>query len=159
MNIKNNSYWLVVCVIIALGLVALLLGGCGKKEVSPQGGVISEVTMAAAVDEDGRPLSPTSVFPTDAPGFYCSFKLSGFPVGTKIKAKWVYVGGEAEGEVGQNYAFGDEQTGTVEREGVGYTFTVLEHPGIADYKWPKGDYKVVLSVGDEEKASASFKVE
>jgi hypothetical protein len=35
----------------------------------------------------------------------------------------------------------------------------LERPDFAGVKWPKGDYKVVLYIGDVEEASASFKVE
>jgi hypothetical protein len=183
MNFKNNSYWLVVCVIIALGLVALLLGGCGNietclqqvvnraqdvgdqwfggvKGTSPSDGVISEVTMATAVDQNDRPLNPTSVFATDADGFYCSFKLSGFPVGSKVRAEWIYVGGdpEVEAEIGQDYVM-ETQTGTIMEEGHGYTAAAYNRPPIADYRWPKGNYKVVVYVDDQEKGSASFKVE
>jgi hypothetical protein len=137
---------------IALGLVAVLLVGCGKKEAS-----ITDVTMSAAVDANDHPVQPTTVFPIDAKGFYCSFKLSGFPPGTILKAQWVYVVGEVEAEVGKNYAF-EEQTGTIGGKD-GYTSTVLELPNIPGYTWPKGEYKVVLSVDGQEKASGSFKVE
>ncbi|MCX6009174.1 MAG: hypothetical protein NTW48_03930 [Chloroflexi bacterium] len=156
MNIKNNSYWLVVCVTIALGLVAVLLGGCGKKEVSPQGGVISEVTMAAAVDSNDRPLQPTGVFTVDTEAFYCSLRLSHFPPGTKIKAEWIFVGGETMIGIAENTVLAS-YIGTP--EGDGYTSVTLERPDLAGVKWPKGDYKVVFSVEGDEKGSASFKVE
>ena len=155
MNIRNNSCWLVVCVTITLVLVAVMLGGCGNKEGSTQGGVITEVTMAAAVDENDRPIQPTSVFTVDTEVFYCSLKLSGFPSGTRIMAQWIYVGGEVEEE---NKIF-SVSTGTV--GGDGYTSVAFELPtdAVPGYKWPRGDYKIVLSVEGEEKASASFKVE
>jgi hypothetical protein len=158
MNIKNNSYWLVVRIVIALSLVVVSLVGCKKGEDSSSVGVISDVKIATAVDNDGRPLQPTSVFPIDADGFYCSFKLSHFPPGTKIKAELVYVGGEAEEEVGENNLFG-VQAGTIEREGVGYTSIGFQRSSMPDNTWPKGDYKVVLYVDDEEEASVFFKVE
>jgi len=156
MNIKNNSYWLVVRIVIVLSLVAVSLVGCKKGEDSSSVGVISNVTMAAAVDSNDRPLSPTSLFTVDTEAFYCSLKLSHFPPDTKIRAEWVYVGGEAVAEVGENRVL-QSDTGTI--GGDGYTSIAFQRPPYPDYKWPKGDYKVVLSVGDEEKASASFKVE
>ena len=155
MNIRNNSWRLAVCVTIALVLVAVMLGGCGNKEGSAQGGVISEVTMAAAVDENDRPIRPTNVFAVDTDVFYCSVKLSGFPSGTIIKAEWIYLGSEAEG--GDNIF--EVDTGTV--GGDGYTSTSARRPTdvVYGYTWPKGDYKIVLSVDGVEKASAPFKVE
>ena len=156
----NKNFWLLVRVVTVLILATVLLGGCGKKEVSPQGGVVSEVTMTTAVDSEDRPTNPTTVFPTDADGFIVSFKISGFPVDSKVRAEWIYVGGdpEIEAQIGQNYVM-ETHTATITREGEGYTAAAYIRPPLEDYRWPKGDYKVVLSVGDEEKASASFKVE
>jgi hypothetical protein len=68
------------------------------------------------------------------------------------------VGGEAEEEVGENNLFG-VQAGTIEREGVGYTSIGFQRSSMPDNTWPKGDYKVVLYVDDEEEASVFFKVE
>lgn len=129
-----------------------------EKEAGLSDGTVSELTMAMSVDSEGRPLQPTSVFPIDAEGFYCSFKLSNFIPGTKIRVEWVYVGGEAEEEIGENAVF-EAQTATIERKGAGYTSTVLQRPSVPDYTWPKGDYKVILYVDDEEEASVLFKVE
>jgi len=157
MNTENKNYLLATC-ITALSLVVVLLVGCGNKEASSSEGVITDVVMSTAVDENERPLNPTTVFATDAYGFFCSFRLSGFPVGTKMRAELVYVGGEVEDEVGQNVSI-DVQTGTIERKGSGYTYVVFLIPSMSDYEWPVGDYKIVLSVDDQEKASAYFKVE
>ncbi|MGA7678189.1 MAG: hypothetical protein WCA51_07435 [Dehalococcoidia bacterium] len=151
----NKNFWLLFRVVIVLILATVLVVGCGK-EGSPQGGVISEVTMAAAVDSNDRPLQPTDVFTVDAEAFYCSFKLSHFPPGTKINADWIFMAGQAAVGLSDNTVL-QKSLGTV--DGDGYTSIVLKRPDIAGVKWPRGDYKVVLSVGDEEKASASFRVE
>jgi hypothetical protein len=151
----NKNFWLLFRVIIVLILATVLVVGCGK-EGSPQDGVISEVTMATAVDSDDRPLQPTDVFTVDTEAFYCSFKLSHFPPGTEIKAEWIFMAGQAVVGLSGHTVL---QTNIGHPEGDGYTSIVLKRPDIAGVKWPKGDYKVVLSVGDEEKASASFRVE
>ena len=160
MNGRNKSYRLVVCITIALSLVVVLLVGCGEKQPSSSDNVVSELVMTTAVDDYGRPLNPTTVFSDNASAFYCSFKISGFPVGSQIKAKWIYVGGnpEAVAITGPNAQI-DENTGTIERKGKGYTAVVLPMPPMPDYRWPKGDYKVVISVDGLEKASATFKVQ
>jgi hypothetical protein len=160
MNSSNKSYRLAVCITIALSLVVVLLVGCGEKQSSSSDNVVSEVVMTTSVDANGRPLNPTTVFSDNASAFYCSFKISGFPVGSQIKAKWILVGGnpEAVAITGPN-ALIEEQTGTIERKGKGYTFAVLPMPPMPDYTWPHGDYKVVISVVDQEKGSAYFKVE
>jgi len=158
MNNRNKSYPLAVRIAVALVLVAVLLVGCGQKEPSLSDGTISEVVISAAVDENGRPLDTTTVFADDADAFFCSFKISNFPVGSRLKATLVYVGGEAEDEVGQNYAI-DVNTGTIEREGKGYSYTVFVRAPIPDYKWAKGNYKIVISIDDQEKASGYFTVE
>ncbi len=151
----NKNFWLLFQVVIVLILATVLVVGCGK-EGSPQDGVISEVTMATAVDSNDRPLQPTDVFTVDTEAFYCSLKLSHFPPGTKIKAAWIFVKGETMVGIAANTVL---QTNIGTPVGDGYTSVALQHPDISGVKWPKGDYKVVFSVGDEEKASASFKVE
>lgn len=160
MNNRNKSYLLSVCIAIALSLVAVLLAGCGETQPGVSDNVVSEVVITTAVDDYGRPLNTTTVFSDNASAFICSFKVANFPVGSQIKAKWIYVGGdpEVEATLGQNVTI-EEHTGTIERKGTGYTFAVWGIPPMPGYTWPHGNYKVVLSVGDEEKGSAYFKVE
>jgi hypothetical protein len=116
--------------------------------------------MSTDVDSNNRPVNPTTVFPIDAAGFFCSFKVSGFPVGSNLEAQWIYVGGDPEAEVtiGKN-SVADTQKATITKKGQGYTSTVYAKPPIPDYTWPKGDYKVVISVDGQEKGSAYFKVQ
>jgi hypothetical protein len=159
MNNRSKNYKLVISIATVLVLVIVLITGC-KQEASSANGVISEITMSTGVDSNNRPIDPTNVFSVDAEGFYCSFKLSGFPVGTTIKVEWIYVGGdpEAEAATGKNY-LAETQNATTTKEGRGYTSTAYLKPGIPDYKWPKGDFKVVISVDGQEKGSTTFKVQ
>ena len=158
MNKTGKNLLLTVFIAIALSLVVVLLGSCGENQPSSSDNVVSEVVMATAVDANDRPLNSTTVFSDNASGFYCSFKLAGFPVGSTIKADLVYVGGEMETQVGKNYLV-DSQTGTIERKGEGYTLVVFPIPPVPDYTWPHGEYKIVISVDGQTKASAYFKVE
>ena len=154
----NNRFSLAVRAAAILLLAALPFVSCVGDEdgVAPTTGLLSDATMAMAVDDDNRPVNPTNVFPTDAEGFFCSFKISKAPPDTRIKAEWIYVGGDVEGEIGENYTI-EVDNGTA--EGTGYTHAVLVLPPIPDYEWPRGDYKVVLYVDDEEELSVPFKVE
>ena len=160
MNNSSKSYKLALGIATVLILVTVLVSGCSLPKASSETGVISEITMSTAVDNNSRPVNPTTVFATDADGFYCSFKLSGFPVGAKLEAQWIYVGGdpEAEAVTGKNYV-AETQTATITEEGQGYTSTVYSAVGIPDYTWPKGDWKVAISVDGQEKASTYFKVQ
>jgi hypothetical protein len=152
----NSSYRLTVQIVVALVLVSVLLVGCGTHGVNPQGGVISEVKMAAAVDENDRPLQPTSVFTVDAEAFYCSLRLSHFPLGTGIRADWVYMGDEAAGGSVEGQVL---QMNAATIEGDGYTSLSLQHPPYEGVKWMKGDYKVVFYIEGEERTSVYFRVE
>jgi hypothetical protein len=151
----NKKFWLLFRVVIVLILATVLVAGCGKK-YTVEDGVISEVTMAAAVDSEGRPIEPTDVFSGDTQAFYCSFKLSHFPPGTKIKAEWTIMAGQAAVGISNNTLL-QTNNGTV--EGDGYTYVVMQRSGYTDTKWPSATYKVVLSVEGEEKATVSFKVD
>jgi hypothetical protein len=155
MNNKNKSYRFAVRIIIALGLVAMLVGGCGKNGVNPQAGIISEVTMAVAVDENGKPLYSTTVFNPDSDVFFCSFKVTDAPPDTKIKGEWIYVSGEVEEQIGKNYVM-NEMTITV--EGTRDAAVFYRRPPMPTYRWPKGEYKVVLYVNEKEEMSVPFTV-
>jgi len=158
MNNGSKSYKWALGIAVVLILATVSVTGC--QEASSANGVVSEITMSTGVDSNNRPVNPTTVFTIAAAGFYCSFKMSGFPVGAKVEAKWIYVGGdpEAEAVTGENYV-AETQNATVTKEGQGYTYTVYAKPPIPDYTWPKGDYKVVISVDGLEKASTTFKVQ
>jgi len=153
----NKSLWLLVRIVAILILVAAFLISCSKKkeEISSASGLLSNITMASAVDWQCKPFQPMTVYATDANGFYCSFKITNAPPKTQIKGEWVYVSGEAEAQIGKNSVI-DELTITV--EGTRYAFIPYLRPPVPGYKWPKGDYKIVLYVNDKEDANVPFAV-
>ena len=156
MNNNSKSYKLAIGIITVFVLVTILFTGCVKKEAGSANGVISEITMSTDVDSNNRPVNPTTVFSTDAAGFYCSFKLSGFPVGSKLIAQLIYLGGDPDAEAitGKNYV-AEVQTATITKVGSGYTSTAYNRQGDP---WPKGDYQVLITVNGVE-GSAYFKVQ
>lgn len=159
MNNHSKIYKLVIGMATILVLVTVLITGC-KKEASIANGVISEVTTAKDVTKDSRPVDPTNVFSVNTKAVFLSFKVSDFPVGTEIKVEWIYVGGDPDAEAitGKNYV-ADTQNATVMKEGAGYTSTVYVRDMPGYEAWPKGDYKIVISVEGQEKGSTTFKVQ
>ena len=154
----SNHFSAPVRVAVALISATILLMGCAGEgdETGPASGLLSEATMATAVDENSRPVGPTTVFPTDAELLCCSFKITDAPPGTEIIAEWVYVGGEVEEEVGKNCIL---ETMNAIAEGTCYTYVAKALTPMPDYQWPRGDYKIVLYVNGEEQASVPFKIE
>jgi hypothetical protein len=159
-NYKSKSCKLVIGIVAVLVLATAAFSGCIFQKPTSETGVISDVVLSTSVDSNGRPVNPTNVFSSDAPGFYCSFKISGFPVGAKLQVQWIYMGGDPDvvAVTGQNY-IAETQNAEITKEGRGYTYTIYAKPEIPDYTWPKGDYKVVISVDDIEKASTTFTVQ
>lgn len=166
----NKNFLLVFRVVVVLILATSLLVSC----VGEKGGTISDVALSTAVDSHDRPLQPASVFSPDTKKIYCSFKLSGVPSGSRIRAEWTYLGSGEKKEdntdntnnaglvlpeillqqLGPNIFL--TQTGTI--TGSGYTASAFEQDN-PDIVLPVGDYKVVLYINDQEKASVSFKVQ
>ena len=160
MNNRDTRSILAVMIVVAFSLLVVLFSGCGENTPSSSDNVVSDLVMTSAVDDYGRPLNRTTVFSDNASAFICSFKIANFPVGSEIKAQWIYVGGNpaVEEVVGTNTMI-QETIGTIQRKGKGYTCAVWQIPPLPGYTWPHGNYKVVLSVGGEEKGTAYFKVE
>ena len=158
---NRNRYQKLLLGITVFFLAVVLVTGCVQPEPSVATGVISEVTTSKGLDDNDRPVNPTNVFPADIQDICLSFKISGFPVGTEIEVQWIYLGGDPETEAltGKDYV-AETQTATVTEASAGYTATVYSRPGIAGYEaWPKGDYKIVINAGGQEKATTSFKIQ
>ena len=153
-----NKFSAAVRMTVGLISAAILLMGCVGEgdEASPARGLLSEATMAMAVDENSRPVGPTTVFPTDAEGLFCSFKITDAPPGTEIKAEWVYVGGEIEEDIGKNSTI---ETMNAIAEGTCYTYVAKSYLPRLDFEWPRGDYEVVLYVNGEKQVSVPFRIE
>ncbi len=161
MNNKNMYHKLLPGIAMLFFLAVVLVTGCVKPEPSVATGVISEVTTSKGLDDNDRPVDPTNVFPTDIQNICLSFKISGFPVDTEIQVQWIYLGGDPEAEAltGKDY-IAETQTAIVTQTGTGYTATVYSRPGISGYEaWPKGDYKIAINAGGQEKATTYFKIQ
>jgi hypothetical protein len=157
---NNRRFGLAAGIATALILVVVMITGCNMREPTSETGVISDVVMSKGVDENSLPIDPTTVFSENDVGLYCSFFLSGFPVGAKLEVKWIYKGGDVatENVTGQDYV-AETQTATITKKGGGRTYTVYSSQGVKDYKWPKGNYLVVISVDGIEKATTEFRIE
>ena len=156
----QSSSSLLSWISVAIVLMAVALVGCDGNNngngVINGAAIISEATMTTALDDEGRPLDSIDVFPIDAGVFLCSFKVTDIPPDTEITAEWIYIGGEVQNEVGENFLI-DSWSSTV-RGGTYYTFAIMRRP-LPDYQWPRGDYKVDLYADGKKEASALFHVQ
>ncbi len=148
MSEKKKPSIFIVATLVASLLLAIPLAGC-EGEISFTTASLSEVTMCLSVDEEGRPVSTTALFATDAPEIYTSAKLSNAPPDTEVKLKWIYIKGEADVS---DYLIDETSRIT---EGSGYFSGSLTRPADG---WPRGDYKVVWYVDGKEKLSLYFTV-
>ena len=143
---KSGEILLAVLVL----MVMLGTGGC-EGEVSITTAHFNEATMALGVDANNKPVDPTTVFSTEIPEIFCSAKLSNAPDDTEINSSWIYVKGEladlTDYEIG-NY--------TLTTGGTQYIQFSLTKP---DNGWPRGNYKLVLSIDGKEVETLEFTVE
>ncbi len=138
---------LLAFVAVALILVTMQFVGC-KKAVSYTTSSLSEVTLTTAVDKKLKPTNATNVFSTNPPRIYCTFKLTMTSPSVAVKAEWIYVNKADGTEYLINYWM--EIT-----KGPQYMAMFVDRPPKG---WPKGDYKVVLYVDDEEELSVPFRI-
>ncbi len=144
--------WLVLIVILAVlgGIVVYgafgLFGGSGSPEVS-----LSQPTMSRHVNKTtAQPTEPTDNFTPNTPEIYCSVYLSKAPPDTKVKAEWIYIGGEGSDTANQVL---NETEG--EFNGPRYLSFSLTN----DTPWSKGQYEVVLYLNGQEQLRVPFTVQ
>lgn len=139
-------------ILLALWVLVLLLGvGSCQGEVSFTTAHFSEATMALGVDADNKPVDPTTVFSIDTPEIFCSAKLSNAPDDTEISSSWLYVKGEMADLT--NYEIGNY---TLTTGGTQYIQFSLTQP---DNGWPRGEYKLILTIDGKEAETLEFSVE
>ncbi|MDD5313265.1 MAG: hypothetical protein PHO26_09555 [Dehalococcoidia bacterium] len=155
MNPKHNWYYILLILILTIALTGML--GCKTESVDnkPDTTKISDVALTTAVDNDSKPTDPVkTVFSTNTPAIYCSFKLSDISPEAMIKVSWIYISGENPNL--QN-AIIDETYSIASGGSSSYYLAIyVDKPASG---WYKGDYKVVLSVNNVDKATAPFKIE
>jgi len=116
----------------------------------PASGLFSEVTMCRSVSAQQKPVDPTSVYPPDAPAFYCSVLMGSVPGDTKVKA--VYRVDSVEGFTSNQKIDEVELTVPAGR----YASFSLKRSMTA---WPEGTYRVDLYCRDVVVRSVKFDVQ
>jgi len=131
-------------------ILFLLTTGCAERTGDTKAG-ISDCAVSQGTTVDGKPVNPTTVFAPDTKIIYCSAKLSNLPDDTEIVSAWIYIGGEVANLT--NYEIGRFSIFT---HGTDYVSFSLTRP---DKGFPRGDYKVVLSIKGKNSATVPFTVE
>ncbi len=111
---------------------------------------LKEIALSAELDKQLNPVNPTVKFTTDPSQIYCSFLPLKGSLGVSVSAQWIYVKGEVT-EV-NNYVI-DNWTELVKTEGRMAMFMRRFANG-----WPRGTYKVILSVNDVEEIAIPFQM-
>ncbi len=145
-----KSYFkLTLLLSLSLCFVILLINGCLPKISRAY---IEEATMASSVDENQRPVDKTDTFTMDDEVIYCCVKVSNVQRETLISARWILVEGDLEGR--GNIEIGAHEEIISESRYVSF--------GLEDRQatmFPRGSYKVILSVDDKESMTIPFAVE
>jgi hypothetical protein len=109
--------------------------------------LVSDVTMSLDVDDDARPINPTSVFPAGTTRVYTTLYVSPeVPAGTKLIAEWYSLDGDSP-------SLFDVYDFDVEGD-YDYYFYYDVPDG-----WPAGEYAVVVYLGGEQQAIVYYSVE
>ena len=98
---------------------------------------------------DSADSSQTTVYPPEAPTFYCFYELNNAPDGTIVKGVWTLVA--AEGYDANSEIDSAEITGSDNS----YYFSLDR----ATDTWPVGQYKIDLYVNDKLVQTVNFEVQ
>ncbi len=133
---KVLSVIAIVVVILLVIIVAFSL--LGKKD-------LSALQTAAAVNQTTfKAINPTSVFATDTPVIYCTFR-SELPVGTLISAEWAYLGT-------------DPDSVTIDYETKYSPEMNYFNMDIPEGGWPVGKYQIAFSIEGKPYQTVKFEV-
>lgn len=130
---------------VALPRTAKILQGGGDPVGPP---VIRALTTAPGIDQQGRAVGPTAVFPPSVSRIYAVFEYSGVPPGAVLTARWFLEGNELEAARAE-IPIPAEQ---------GSAHAWLE-VGRGD-RLPDAHYQVGIYLGDEDRplASSGFRI-
>ena len=144
---KKGKGWLIALLIVLLlaaGLITLLALNGGKVSFSTTN--LSEFAMASEVDPVLlSPTIKTDVFATDAPIVYATMLVKNAPEGTLVSAGWIYENEE--------YKIGTAEIATTETSQY-VAFNLI----MPDTGFPKGNYRVDISLDGEFQRSMTFQV-
>lgn len=147
---KNVNLYLLLAALVIISLT--VIPGCvrlntGGKAVS----LVSDATLAAAVDSESKPVNPSNTFTVATETIYISLKLNNAPADTQVLARLTYLSGEAS-SLANSTMFSQTLSG----QGTRYlAFTVKPPPG----GFPQGNYQVTLSVNGQEQPGIPFSVQ
>lgn len=116
---------------------------------APGGGTVN-VTLARDVTPEFVPVSPTTIFPPSAAGFYAVFNASGVGAGAVLKSVWWVVN---VGSAALPNTVIDERTATI-ADGAGKGVFRLQRPE----PWPPGEYKVEVFLNQQLITVLPFRV-
>ena len=111
---------------------------------------LTEATMASEVDSSNIPVQTASVFTDDVSTIYCCAKLSNAPADTRVKAEWIYVGGE-HSDLLNSILFEDSLIGS----GTRHLKFSQNRPSSG---WSLGKYEVVLYLNGEQSSVVPFSI-
>lgn len=131
---RSASMW--TCV---LALCALL--GCSFTTAH-----FSEIHLARAIDEEGRPTVKTTTFHRSDPVLYCCAVIANTPSETVVKAVWAYQGPDGRQVIDSAEVSIDEDR---------WLFFSLRPAGAG---LPYGNYVVDLFIMDKHQSSQSFTI-
>lgn len=126
---------------------ALALSACGKKEQpapAPAPVAVASVDLGNAVGADQKVTTPATTFAT-TDTIYAAVATTGTAANAVLNAKWTFGDGQTVNESSQTIApNGDAVT----------SFHISKPDG-----WPKGSYKVEISLDGKVVASKDFTVQ
>jgi len=111
---------------------------------------LTEATMASEVDSSNIPVQTASVFTDDVSTIYCCAKLCNAPADTRVKAEWIYVGGE-HSDLLNSILFEDSLIGS----GTRHLKFSQNRPSSG---WSLGKYEVVLYLNGEQNRVVPFSI-
>lgn len=121
-------------------------------EAAASAATLSEATLCTSIDfSTDKPIDKVDVFPDDASAIACSVKVNNADFDTTVKASWTYVSGDTENLKGKTIA--NPATKVEGREYIAFSIGMP-----AGKKFPVGEWKLSLFVGDKEQVTMPFKV-
>ena len=149
----KNSHWYAMLVFLTVISLFMTAPGCIKVNTGQKGpsAVVSDATLANAVDYEGKPINASTAFLVNAEVIYLSVRLNNAPANTQVLVKLTYLSGEAS-SLANTTMYNNTKPG----QGTGYlAFAMTPPPG----GFPQGNYSVSVSANGQEVTNTPFKVE
>lgn len=137
---KVSFVWLAVLSLLILGTTVLT--GCVTEPAKP---AITEATLAKALDDGYRAVTPATTFTSDTQMIYCSVKVE-HGSNTPVKAVWVYLDMDPDYQID---SYTENVTGS---SYVGFSISIPNNG------WPVGAYELRLYLGGSLTTTRTFTI-